>query len=165
MARNDPEPNVTLSLLDRLTDNDLSLAADPPVSRAQSVRQLKASLRQDLEWLLNTRRVAVPPPEGCTEVERSVYVYGLPDLTSFSLNNVKDQDRIQWLLESAISIFEPRLESVNVRMQELSPGDRQVRFQIEGLLRMDPAPERITFDTVLELTSGTYKVKGDADTR
>jgi len=36
-----------------------------------------------------------------------------------------------------------------------------LRFQIQGLLRIDPAPERVTFDTVLELTSGEYQVKGD----
>jgi hypothetical protein len=33
------------------------------------------------------------------------------------------------------------------------------------MLRMDPAPERIAFDTVLELTSGTYQVKSDANAR
>ena len=32
-----------------------------------------------------------------------------------------------------------------------------------GLLLMDPAPEHVSFDTVLELTTGDYVVKGDAD--
>jgi type VI secretion system protein ImpF len=35
-----------------------------------------------------------------------------------------------------------------------------LRFQIEGLLIMDPAPEHISFDTVLQLASGEYQVKG-----
>jgi predicted component of type VI protein secretion system len=34
-----------------------------------------------------------------------------------------------------------------------------LRFRIEGLARIDPAPEQVTFDTVLELTSGEYQVK------
>jgi type VI secretion system protein ImpF len=37
-----------------------------------------------------------------------------------------------------------------------------LRFQIEGLLMMDPEPEPISFDTVLLLASGQYDVKGDA---
>ena len=36
-----------------------------------------------------------------------------------------------------------------------------LRFQIEGMLDMDPAPEHISFDTVLQLSSGEYQVKGD----
>jgi type VI secretion system protein ImpF len=34
----------------------------------------------------------------------------------------------------------------------------QVRFAVEATLRMDPSPERIVFDTVLEIASGTYAV-------
>ena len=37
-----------------------------------------------------------------------------------------------------------------------------MRFQIEALLKMDPAPEHISFDTVLQLSSGEYQVKGDS---
>jgi type VI secretion system protein ImpF len=33
---------------------------------------------------------------------------------------------------------------------------------IEGLLRIDPSPEHVSFDTSLELTNGEYHVKGDA---
>ena len=41
-------------------------------------------------------------------------------------------------------------------------GRRQLRFLIEGLLRMEPNPEQVVFDTVLEISSGEYHVKGDA---
>jgi hypothetical protein len=30
------------------------------------------------------------------------------------------------------------------------------------MLKMDPSPEHISFDTVLQLASGEYQVKGDA---
>ena len=36
-----------------------------------------------------------------------------------------------------------------------------LRFQIEGMLMMDPAPEQVSFDTVLQIASGEYQVKGD----
>jgi type VI secretion system protein ImpF len=36
-----------------------------------------------------------------------------------------------------------------------------LRFQIEALLKMDPAPEQVLFDTLLQLNSGEYQVKGE----
>jgi len=165
MPKLEAEANVTISLLDRLLDTELNLALDQPATRAQSVRQLKASLRHDLEWLLNTRRTPVEAPDSLAELQQSLYHYGLPDMGAFSINSPKDQSRLTWLLESAIATFEPRLEAVKVSMEPISPGSRLLKFQIEGMLRMDPAPERISFDTLLELTSGTYQVKGDAGTR
>ncbi len=165
MARNDPDSNVTLTLLDRLIDLDPKVSEEPAMSRPQSVRQLKASLKRDLEWLLNTRRTPLEVTDRESELHRSLYNYGLPDLTNFGLHSTNDQSRLTWLLEETIAIFEPRLEGVKVAMQPISPGSRQLRFQIEGLLRMDPAPERVSFDTVLELTSGAYQVKGEASAR
>ena len=165
MARLEAEANVTQSLLDRLIDSELSLGVDPPVTRAQSVRQLKASLRHDLEWLLNSRRNPDEAQESMAELSQSLYNYGLPDMTSLSVSSPQDQARLAWMLESTIVMFEPRLESIKVNMEPISPGSRMIRFQIEGLLRMDPAPERISFDPVLELTSGVYQGKGDAGTR
>jgi predicted component of type VI protein secretion system len=37
-----------------------------------------------------------------------------------------------------------------------------VKFQIEGVLLIDTGPERIQFDTTLELTSGSYTIDGGA---
>jgi type VI secretion system protein ImpF len=151
---------VTLSTLDRLIDEDPGVAAEPSLSRSQSVRKLKDALRRDLEWLLNTRRIAVPPDESLTEVNRSLYVYGLPDFTSFSLNSPKDQAKLVRLLQTTLKLFEPRL--ANVRIVPLEGGEhgtRTLHFRIEGLLIMDPAPEHVSFDTVLELTRGEYEVQ------
>jgi type VI secretion system protein ImpF len=165
MPKPEADANVTQSLLDRLIDTDRTLALDAPMTRAQSVRQLKISLRHDLEWLLNTRRIPDEAPDSLVELQQSLYHFGLPDMSAFSINSPKDQSRLTWMLESAITTFEPRLEAVKVSMEPVSPGSRMLRFQIEGMLKMDPAPERISFDTMLELTSGTYQVKGDAGSR
>ena len=60
--RTQPNSAVTLSVLDRLTDNDpKSPTVEAPLSRAESVRALKAGVRRDLEWLLNTRRTPDEP--------------------------------------------------------------------------------------------------------
>jgi len=162
MARPDPDLAVTISLLDRLIDLSPDAGIDPPANRSQSVRQLKASLRRDLEWLLNTRRIPDEVPETYEELFRSLYNYGLPDVTSMGLNSPRDRQRLLRLVEQTIEIFEPRLTGVRVHaVENTSAGPRILRFQSEALLKMDPAPEQVLFGTVLQLNSGEYLVKGD----
>jgi type VI secretion system protein ImpF len=161
MARYERDPNVTLSVLDRLVDTDPYNRTDPPLNRSNSLRQLKASLRRDLEWLLNTRRRPDAITEGSTELSRSLFNYGLPDLTSLGVHSVQDQNRLLWMLETAVTYFEPRLMAVRVTLEPVAGTARMLRFQIEGMLKVDPAPERVSFDTVLELTKGEYAIKGE----
>jgi type VI secretion system protein ImpF len=163
MARYDLDSVVTQSLLDRLIDREPHEQAEATMTRAQSVRALKASVRRDLEWLLNTRRIPEEAGGEYPEASRSLFNYGLQDFSAFSLSNPKDRLRLLRSLETAVEIFEPRLQSIRVVLvdRESSEIDRSIRFQIEGLLKMDPAPEQITFDTVLSLTSGEYQIKGD----
>ena len=84
MPRWEPEQTVTLSFLDRLIDLDPKAAADQPPSRARSIRQLKASLRRDLEWLLNSRRRPDAAGSEFRELEKSLFNYGLEDVTAMS---------------------------------------------------------------------------------
>jgi len=163
MARWEPEQTVTQSVLERLIDRDPGSSSEPPPTRAQSVRQLKGSLRRDLEWLLNTRRTPEAVGSEFRELERSLYNFGLPDVASLSWDSNRDRMRLARMLEQTIATFEPRLRNIKVVTLEAAPGAQQVvRFQIEGLLDMDPSPELISFDTVLQLSSGEYRVKGDA---
>jgi type VI secretion system protein ImpF len=162
MARyaDDNTAAVTLSTLDRLIDDDPDTSVEAIPTRTQSVRQLKDGLRRDLEWLLNTRRVAVPPDESLKEVNRSLYVFGLPDFTHYGLNSPQDQAKLVRFLQSTVKIFEPRMANVRIVPLEAVAGKtRTLRFRIEGMLVMDPAPEHVSFDTVLELTSGGYEVR------
>ena len=69
------------------------------------------------------------------------------------------------LLETTIAFYEPRISSVIVTMQPVAGGQRVLRFQIEGLLQVEPAPERVLFDTTLELASGQYTVEGEPGAR
>ncbi len=160
MAR-EPEVNVRLSVLDRLIDNDLSLASDPPLTRGQSMRQLKTALKRDLEWLLNSRRNPLALTDTSLELERSLFNYGLPDISTLGVHSVMDQKRLLWMIESTVGVFEPRISAARVMMEPVAGSARVLRFQIQGLLQVDPAPERVTFDTVLELANGEYQVKGD----
>ena len=160
MAKAELERTVQLSVLDRLLDDDPSNPAEGPMSRADSVRSLKEALRRDLESLLNTRRTPEPAPDGLTEVASSVYHFGLPDISSMSRDAPETAARLTRLLEEAVALFEPRLTAVKVAV---SPDERtrfgELRFVIEGTLQLDPIPERISFDTVLEATKG-MQVRG-----
>lgn len=161
MAKTEIERTVQQSLLDRLIDLDPRSTVEPAMTWAQSVRQLKASLRRDLEWLLNTRRNPEPLAEQFEELHHSVYCYGLPDITSLSRDSTEQRLWLARQIEETISAFEPRLAGVRVSIRE-TEGEvrRELRFVIEGMLRMDPNPEQVVFDTVLELSSGEYQVGG-----
>ena len=162
MPRSDREVNITPSLLDRLLDDAPAQSQEPMPSRSQNVRGLKASVARDLEALLNTRRETLEELDAdWVETKTSLLTYGLPDFTAFSLLGEKDRARIRRTLEEAIAIFEPRLERVHITLDAPREHDRALRFRVDGLLRVDPAPEPVTFDTVLQLPSQQYVVKGD----
>lgn len=161
MARSASENTtaVTLSVLDRLIDSEPDNSAEAALTRSESVRLLRDALRRDLEWLLNTRRIVVPPDESLKEVNRSLYVYGLPDFASYSIKSPQDRAKLVRFIHAAVKQFESRLTNVRVLpLEESVPGTRSLHFRIDGLLLMDPAPQHISFDTVLELTSGECEV-------
>src|SRR5215831_17766637 len=114
MAQLVPDSTVTLSVLDRLIDREPKNSKELPLSRAQSVRALHDAVRRDLEWLLNTRRIAIPPEEGLKELNKSVYVFGLPDFTTFSLNAPAERTKLLRQLQAVIKLFEPRIAKARI---------------------------------------------------
>lgn len=156
------ERSVRPSLLDRLIDEHPKVSSEPPPSWTDSVRDLKIAVRRDLEWLLNTRRIAEPAPESFEELTRSLYHYGFPDITSLGRDARDTRVRLMRQVQETLATHEPRLAGVRVTLSETDADNRrQLRFMIEGLLRMEPNPEQVVFDTVLEIASGEYHVKGD----
>jgi type VI secretion system protein ImpF len=161
MPRSQGDITVTLSVLDRLLDQEPGTQMEAPLSRSQSVRLLKSAVRRDLEWLLNTRRIFPEPDESLKEVNRSLYRYGLPDFSTYTMASSADQTKLLRHLLTAIKLFEPRLANVRiVPLENSAVGFQEFRLRIEGLLLMDPAPEPVSFDTVIELRSGICRLKG-----
>ena len=166
MARSLGESTITISVLDRLIDQEPDNRLENPLSRSQSVRLLKSSVRRDLEWLLNARRIADPPEEGLKELNKSTYVYGLPDLSTLTMASTADKNRLVRQILATINLFEPRLTNVRLVMVETEdPAKKDVRLRIEAMLRMDPVPEPISFDTLIELKSGNCHLSGGDDAR
>lgn len=161
MARTQGDVTVTLSVLDRLIDREPKTASEAPLTRSQSVRLMKAAVQRDLEWLLNSRRIFLDPDENLKELNRSVYVYGLPDFSNYGAASAPDRAKLLRQLMAAIKIFEPRLLNLHlVPIESENAGIQELRFRIEGLLAMDPAPEPVSFDTTVELRSSNCRVAG-----
>jgi type VI secretion system protein ImpF len=159
VRRNRLDPTVRQSVIERLIDREPRMPEDLPVEWEDSVALKRDSVRRDLEWLLNTRRTSEPAPAEFPEVQNSVFHFGLPDLTSLSADSAETRHRLLREVEACIRAFEPRLTSVRVSAGPGTLGSRhQVRFMVEALLRLDPNPERVVFDTVLEVTSGTIRM-------
>ena len=163
MPRYDNEIKITPSVFDRLIDYEpQKKSGEVPASRQKNLRELKQSVKRDLEWLLNTRQNAEGVPDGLKELKNSLAAYGLPDFTALNPKNMHHQIELRKKLEDAIGIFEPRLTNVTVRLEPtVHEGERALRFRIDAHLRVEPTPEPVTFDTVLQLLSGEYIVKED----
>ncbi|QYO65263.1 type VI secretion system baseplate subunit TssE [Leptolyngbya sp. 7M] len=159
MARIDQEIRLTPSVLDRLIDLDPRSSVEAPKSRSASLRDLRDAVRRDLEWLLNTRCHTEALDDQLEEAPSSVAFYGLPDFTGLAAKNSGEQKRIAGAVEAAIKHFEPRFLDVKVSLQPISNLDRQLKFHIEAQLDVEPTPEPIAFDTVLELGSGEFVLK------
>lgn len=164
MPRVDNELSVVPSVLDRLLDDEPELKSQESLSRRFfNLRQFKNAVARDLEALLNTRQEALEElPSEFTEVTRSLVMYGLPDFTAFNLMNQHDRNRIRRALEQTITAFEPRLDRVRVTLEPQREHDRTLHFHIEALLRVEPAPELVTFDAILQLHTREYTVQGEA---
>jgi type VI secretion system protein ImpF len=161
MSRTDNEIRVTTSVIDRLIDYEPEISRESIASRSKNLRQLKQSVRRDLEWLLNTRQLSGGLPEELKETSNSVITFGLPDFTTLTMDSADDQNFIKHEIEEAVRRFEQRLEGVVVSVEPALATDRVLRFRIDARLKIDPAPEPITFDTILQLGSGEYEVQAD----
>lgn len=130
-------------------------------STSYTVNQLKSHVSRDLANLLNTRQELVEESEvELKEARQSVLTYGLPDFSPLSLVSDTDRRRIRRSVEQAIAACEPRLRNVRVSLDAPVEFDQVLRFRIEGLLRVEPAPEIVTFDAILRMSTQEYSVKG-----
>jgi type VI secretion system protein ImpF len=146
------------SLLDRLIDHEPTVTKEVASSRTQVLRELKQSVRRDLENLLNTRwRSKVVPPD-LEELETSLVNYGIPDFTGMNLGAVQDRERYRRLLEACIRKYEPRFKKVQVQLLDIDSLERTLRFRVDAILHADSAP--VIFDTAFEPSTGTFEVMG-----
>ena len=153
-----------LPLLDRLIDDAPDAPRDMPLSAAEAVARLRRSVRRDLEALLNARRRWRSWPEGYAELAVSPVGYGIPDFTAGAFNDPARRDALRATVEEAIRRFEPRLAHIRVRLLD-NPDtlEATLRLRIDALLRVDPAPEPIAFDTLIDAATAAVSVTAQAE--
>jgi type VI secretion system protein ImpF len=154
------EPEFVLSVFDRLCDDaPESPAEDRPlwIGPRETVKRL---VLNNLSWVLNARRYVGELPGGAHHLQRSVLGYGLPDFSGMTMETAADREALREAIESAVRRFEPRLSRVRVSPPQVETGGRDLRFQIDAVLQLWPAPEFVSFDSVLLLPVRAFELRG-----
>ena len=159
MSRVDPQQNLNPSILDRLIDEDPKRSREANFFDTWGLRAQKAAVRRDLETLLNTQATRTRVGNEHPEVRTSVLTYGMPDLSTIAARSDVERARLCQRIQDLVARFEPRLRRVEVDVQPPTPLDRSLRFRIDALLWVDPSPEPISFNTVMESATGLYKIQ------
>lgn len=155
----DKKMEIRPSILDRLIDEDPN-SPDQDKSRVQHVRDLRNSVKRDLENLMNTRFRMQTPPEQLIQLEKSLLNYGLPDLATVNIADVGKKHQFIKNLETTLATFEPRFKTIKViHIENKETNDRTLRFRIDATLYADPSPEVIIFDSILDPVFRTVKVE------
>jgi len=154
---------IVLSVLDRLVGADLDARGFRLRGREQAMASQRASVMRDLEWLLNTRRTPEEAPDDFPETQRSLYHYGIRDVTSLSGESMAVKRQLARDIREAIQAFEPRLSQVRITWldgkDEEGASRFELRFRIDALLTVEPDTERISFDAVLDSVQGDFEVR------
>ncbi len=162
MARSSEDQPVIPSILERLSDSDPRRSTESR-DRYQQLRELKASVKRDLEQLLNTRQRCLSPPPGMPNLKTSLVNYGIPDFVGVKSSTLEKRKELARIIEEVIRAFETRFLRVKVKLASLEDQqDRILRFHIEGLLRADPAPVPVVYHSSVESATGNVEVR-DAD--
>lgn len=160
MAKASKKNKIRASILDRLLDNNPNNNIDSDQDQYQKIKDLRNSVRRDLENLLNTRLRVVEPGDEYKELALSLLNYGLPDLATINIADQEKRKHFIEQLETMLIEFEPRFKSVTINYQENADRlDRSLRFRIDAVLYADPSPEIVVFDSVLEPVSRTVNIE------
>ncbi|MCW9032485.1 MAG: type VI secretion system baseplate subunit TssE [Gammaproteobacteria bacterium] len=160
MAHIDKKKKLRPSILDRLLDDEPDNLNEIDPGQHQKLRQLRNSVRRDLENLMNARFRVMEPNEEYHELENSLLNYGLPDLATINITDLDKRKEFISKMEKILKGFEPRFKDVNVSYMENKDNiDRTLRFRIDATLYADPSPEVVVFDSVLEPVTRSISIE------
>lgn len=155
------------------------LILDPESFHGYDGDKILATIRRDLDYLLNTKRPSFRQlglsDEVADELRHSVLGFGLTDYKTPRDNGTGVREmtpgEIAEHIRATIEAFEPRLRDVRVETTELDelrrarPGDVEalaVGLQIFGELAQEPFGQ-VAFNTIVELTRGRTLVESPAE--
>ena len=151
---------VQAPLLDRLIDDAPDQERDAVMSAADSLAALRHSVRRDLEALLNARRRWRSWPTRMKQLATSPLGYGMPDFAAGAFNDARRREELRVQIEDTIRRFEPRFLSVRVHLIDAKERlETTLRLRIEAVMHAEPAPESVTFDTLVDPTTDDIVVR------
>lgn len=160
MARVDKKKKLRPSILDRLFDDEPENTNEVDLGQHQKIKQLRRSVRRDLESLMNARFRVMKPGEEYINIESSLLNYGLPDLATVNITDIDKRKEFTKRMEKILKNFEPRFKNVSVSYQDNKDNlDRTLRFRIDATLYADPSPEIVIFDSILEPVTRSISIE------
>jgi type VI secretion system protein ImpF len=159
MTRIPAHQRLLASVFDRLIEVKDTEEARPQNPMSLSLAELQSNVFRDLQAMLNSRRALTEPLPESSELRQSVLCFGLPDITSVNPESLDEQANVRNAVEEAIRLYEPRLTNIDVRVQEVTSNDRSFRLTVRAVLKVEPNPVPVEFDTVIESGTGAWKVK------
>ncbi|MGF1725742.1 type VI secretion system baseplate subunit TssE [Photobacterium nomapromontoriensis] len=137
------------SLLDRLLDDSPESSVNS--HRTFTWRDMRHSVRRDLENLLNAKVHWYVWPKYYSELDCSLFAYGLPDFSAMPVGSKDGRQELCQIIEETIRKFEPRFADVAVTViGDEQPIDRILRLRIHALFHATPETEEVIFDSEIE---------------
>lgn len=163
MAELTPTERLQPCLLDRLTDDEPTAAAESRDKRVFSSRQMRQAVLRDLSWLLNTaQRIGPADQDDTPEAYTSVLNFGVPDLTGITAGGL-DVVSLEKTITRAVRAFEPRITPGSLRItasvDETSMSGNALIFEVRGDLWAQPIPEPLYLKTEVDLETGQFAVE------
>ncbi len=86
-----------------------------------------------------------------TQLATSPIGYGIPDFASGAFSDARRREELRLEIEATIRRFEPRFLSVRVNLIDAQDRlETTLRLRIEAVLHAEPAPESVTYDTLVD---------------
>lgn len=145
---------ITAPLMTLFNDNDKA------VGKSVSIEQLYADIKQNLEWILNSRKSSRSMPSGKPYLSCSLLSYGLMDFAAITSGSEQAKLRLCEEIACAITLFETRLVNVSVIcMDDICESTRELLLRITAEINMQPNPVAAVFDSWLDITGHSYSFK------
>lgn len=143
-------PVLRLSVFDRLADEDVPF-----------LEAMRLGIRADLEMLLNTDRRVVGWAAELNELDSSILNFGMMNFATTNLATDQRRASVVNQVGDIIRRWEPRLGNLRVTaLPNIDATDRSLRIRIEAEIMVDPNPEPMVFDTVIDPIGNTVSLSG-----
>lgn len=160
MAKLKTQQPVLPSLLDRLIDEDPDNIQPTKKAYGVVLRDIKQSIRRDLEALLNTRLYRDETPDSLSELTVSLVSYGLPDFSVLQLGAEEGKEEFRLRVQTIIETFEPRFKQVYVELEQAGEDyERTLYMRISAVLMVEPDPIPLLFDSRIKTIDKAVRLR------